>query len=241
MLRSYPIFESENEGCIATIDSEDSFFVRELLWGVDSYSDECLYEQLVFKVFRQPKRLISHIQRIYFTYHHKMQEQLYAALVDFLFILNGKGKALGQRMVYATRSLLSDKQFVFLKKYLSSQDNEFFKGNKFTIFTSGMIGRNNLLSEIEVDETSYDALDIARDYIEFSQLDAAKETLELAVFEAPRREDIQVELIGLYKVTKDYQSFISLNKKLKGLEKSLSPEWLSFSDFVAGITDEKQS
>ncbi len=241
MFRSHPMFVSENESYLASVESDDSFFVRELLWGFETYNDDSLYEQIVFKVFRQPKRLIAHVQRIYFTYHHEMQEQLYAALVDFLWVLNGKGEALGQRMVYATRSLLSEQQLDVLKNYLAKQNNELFTGNKFNLFTSGVIGSNILLSETKValSDKHYDALDIARDYIEYSQLDAAKETLETAVLEAPDRQELQTELLELYKVTKDFQAFTDLNNQLNESVSLLSAEWLAFSDLVTGMSHEE--
>jgi hypothetical protein len=230
----HSMFVSKNESCLASVESENDFFVREVLWDFETYNNDNLYEQIVFKVIGRPKRLILHMQRIYFTHHHGMKEQLYAALVDFLWVLDGKGKKLGHRMIYATQSLLSEQQFEVLKKYLTTQNNQLFIGNKFSLFSSGMIGSGILLTEKKISETHYDVIDIARDYIEFSQLDAAKETLEIAVLEMPQRQDLQIELLELYKVTKDFQAFMDINNKLEEKGITFLAEWLEFSVSAAG-------
>ena len=149
MLQSCSLFETDSEISPASIESDHKFTVEEILWITDQKKNSDLYTQIIFKILRNPKHLISHIQRIYFTYNMSMNDPLYAALVDLLLVLEGSGKQLSTRMVTHTRSLLSEQQYETLIGSLETQNTSQLIENKFTVLTQGLVGDSNLFIEQE--------------------------------------------------------------------------------------------
>ena len=166
-------------------------------------------EHLIYDVSKTPDKLIVHIQRIYHCYQSKLSEQLYAALIDFFIVLDGRGLLLSQRMLKGCKSVLAEQQINFLQDYLTTKPSSpYFLSHQFSVLGKGLIGRLNLINKtVELEPQQYDPLMIARDYIEYSQLDEAKEVLELAVKEQPKRSDLQLELLDIYRSTRDVLGF----------------------------------
>ncbi len=147
MLQSFSLFEDDSEISPASIESDHKFTVEEVLWITDKKKNSDLYSQIIFKVLRDPKYLISHVQRIYFTYNLSMNDLLYAALVDLLVVLDGGGKQLSARMITHTRSLLTEQQYETLTCFLKAQNTNKLIENKFTVLTQGLVGVSNLFIE----------------------------------------------------------------------------------------------
>ena len=147
MLQTYSLFETEKEISPASVESNQNFTVEEVLWTTISEKNNDLYKQIVYKVLRNSKHLISHIQRIYFTYNRGLNEPLYAALVDLLLALDGNGKQLSARMITITHSLLSEQQYQTLADYLTTQDTNLLSANSYTVLTKGLITPSFLLVE----------------------------------------------------------------------------------------------
>lgn len=164
-------------------------------------------ENHVHRVTQDPGNLLRHLQRIYSCYRQSKSEQLYAALTDFLTVLEHKGKQLAYRIVHASRNKLDDAQFTALQGYLSGQGQMGLEGNCFSVIQQELVGVRHLLDKSENVSQNYDYLQLAQDYIEYSQLDEALGVLERGLHEVAHREDIQAELIGLYKVTRAEDRF----------------------------------
>ncbi|MEE9338479.1 MAG: hypothetical protein V3U87_10390 [Methylococcaceae bacterium] len=147
MLQSFSLFEADSEISPASIESDHKFTVEEVLWVTDKKKNSDLYTQIIFKILRNPQHLISHIQRIYFTYNLTMNDPLYAALVDLLVVLDGSGKQLSTRMITHTRPLLSEQQYETLTCFLETQNTNKLIENKFTVLTQGLVGVSNLFME----------------------------------------------------------------------------------------------
>ncbi len=227
------MFITDNSPPPIFVDSNDSFVVSELLWISEKQSKDNLYRQVVFKVLRKPNALTFHIQRIYLTYGSKMRDQLYAALVDLLWILDGSGRALSSRMIASTQSLLSEKQIENLMLFLEMKNNHLMVGNKFSVCVAGNIGTKELVIKKNHIERKVDPLELARDYINYSQLDEALKTLEDAFFDAPERQDIQTELLDLLKSTKNNDAFIRIRNAYLKKELDVSGEWQEMTDYFS--------
>ncbi len=225
------ITETKTPSIVA--NSSFDFAIKELYWTSDTYKDVDIYQQIAAKVLEKPKQLLSHIQRIYFTSDCDSSEQLYAALVDLLCILDGKGRALSQRMISATQSQLTSQQFATLCNAIKKQDISLLSENKYSLLTKGLVGTDRQLIEQSIESTVHDPLIIARDYIEFSQLDAAIETLENSILKSPNREELQTELLQLYKVTNNSDSFTTTHLLLKKKEMTLSHEWQNLAEYFS--------
>jgi len=195
---------------------------------------EDFLRHLVYLVARKPKRIITHIQRIYHCYQTDLSEQLYAALVDLLFVLNNRGKAISRRMILGTKAKLSNEQFKMLQKFMAEDfDVSLLTGNQYSVFTKGLIGTRNLIQQHEIpDQLTHDPLDLAHDYIEYSQLDEAKDVLEKAIIDQPDRLDLHQCLLELYKSTLDTAGFMTMYHILDGLDVAMPDEWNTLQAFL---------
>lgn len=232
----YSMFISETERNSTIENSSNNFGVKELFWSSEILKNDDLYQQIMFNVFKKPKQLPSHLQRIYFTYKHGMAEQLYAALVDLLWILDGNGKALSHKMISASKSLLTEEQYEVLRNFIKQPDIILLRGNKFSIFCTGLVGTSTLVTKHETVAIKQDPLIIARDYVEYSQLDAAIETLETGIIDALDREELQTELLDLYKVTKNRKAFTKMRDLLIQKELNLCNQWQELDDYFTEMS-----
>jgi len=207
------------------------------LWSTEDLLDNDFLEKRVFRLSRNPKCLITHVQRIYYCFHMQLDEQLNAALVDFLVILNRQGKEISWRMVTGAKSRLSSKQFAVLYDYLKDDhaNINLLPGNQFSIFTKGLTGTDHIIEQITTpDEHSHDPLAIARDYIEYSQLEEAKRFLEKAVLEQPARLDLHHELLTIYKSMRDSAGFNRMHAELTRSGVAMPDEWVYLNDYFKG-------
>jgi hypothetical protein len=142
MLKNHSLFKTEGGERPASIESDRDFTVVETLWTSSPQENNgALYSQLVYKVQRDPKHLISHVQRIYYTYNHHMSDPLYAAFIDLLLVLDGGGKDLGMRLLSQTKSALSGQQYKIIAHYLQANRAALtlLTGNKYTVLTNGVV------------------------------------------------------------------------------------------------------
>ncbi len=181
------------------------------------------------RVSRTPRKLIFHIQRIYYCFKENLPDQLYAALLDLLIALQGKRDGLARRMFGGAEKKLHDKDRKILEKFFNHPeiDANSLPVNGFSVLASGIISSKTLLSvsESKSDELDYEPLMLARDYIEYSQLDEAREVLETAVRQHSGDKDIHRELLELYRSTRDRENFLKMYVYLKEQGSSMLMHW----------------
>lgn len=220
---SWPTHEAEPE--FYFVDTEiDSF----------GFNPEQMLESIVFQILRKPTALVVHLQRIYFCYQHNLTEDLFAALVDFLIILEGKGHTLRCRMVKGSKSKLLPQQYAILSNALkaSAEEVKLLQGNMYSLFSRGLIGTNLLvIKEDNKEQPEHDPLDIARDFIAYSQLDAAMDTLENAILVDVERQVLHDDLLELYKVTHSFERFNKMYDVLSGQIKTIPANWDELKGF----------
>lgn len=210
------------------------------LWSTEALLCNDFLEKLVFQISKKPKRLIAHVQRIYYCFQMQLDDQLFAALIDFLVILNKQGSAISWRMVNGAKSRLSEQQFDLLNDYLNNSNAQAHQlpGNQFSIFTRGLSGSDQLISQTAKADTpinEHDPLVIARDHIEYSQLDEAKQVLEKAILEQPTRLDLHYELLTIYQSMRDTGGFNSMLAKLTQSGVAIPDEWEHLSGYFEGL------
>lgn len=193
-------------------------------------------ERLVFLVTKKPKCLASHMQRIYYCFQKQLTEPLFAALVDFLIVLNRQGQAISWRVLVGTKSQLSAEQFQELKAYLKEADADVYQlqGNQYSVFSKGLVGGSQMIQQIEKEELENDPLIIALDHIEYCQLDEAKTVLEDAILVNPDREDLRLELCDLYKSTRDASRFHQMLARLTRQGVNVTDDWNQLNNYFKG-------
>jgi hypothetical protein len=190
--------------------------------------DKELLDTLIFWVAKKPQCLLSHLHRIYYCYQMQLSDQLYAALVDFFIVLNRRGLAISRRMAAGSRSGLSAKQLRILMQYLKDDniDGQLLPGNRYSIFSKGIIGTPHMVQLIETkQEPDIDPLELARDFIDYSQLAQAQLVLEAAVFKQPDRLELHEELLAIYRSTRDKAGFQEMFSKLTQTDFALPEGW----------------
>lgn len=204
----------------------------ELVFSHDLTDEDQALNALVFKVRRNPKDLKAHLRRIYFCYQKRMSAQLYAALLDFMIILQGKGRAICRRMIVGSRSQLEPQQLSALSRAIDDQDSR--QGNRFSLFTSGLLGKCELIEYRQQTKESHDFLVLANDFIEYSQLEQAMDVLETGITVSPERQDLQKALLELYKSTRNRARFESFYKTCVAANVPLVNEWRLTAIFFEG-------
>ncbi len=184
-----------------------------------------MLENLVFEVSRNPTELLNHLRRIYCCYSQNLPEQLCAALIDLLIVLAGKGKLLTRRMILGSLSIMDGQQIAMLEKYLKTEDVNELTVNPYSVLSQNLIGTNHLVTKKDNQDVQRDYLDMANDFIEYSQLNSAIEILEKGFTEQPDRTDVQKALLELYKSTEDAARFNTAFKAALQNHWALIPEW----------------
>ncbi|PPD35103.1 MAG: hypothetical protein CTY19_03110 [Methylomonas sp.] len=189
---------------------------------------------LVLKVRRKPDDLMAHVRRIYFCYLHALSDPLYAALLDLLIVLDDKGHDLSRRLITGCRSQLGSEQLLALNT--TSHDVQQVQGNKYSLFTKGLIGTLHLLQSRDQQQIHHDALALAQDFIEYSQLEEAMLTLEQALMRESARPDIQMLLLELYQSTSSSERFRQQYGSMTEKGVPLIDAWGALAEVFAGKT-----
>ncbi|MCX7097573.1 MAG: hypothetical protein NTV43_06660 [Methylococcales bacterium] len=227
---------SSKKMVFSSLQELDSF------WAAETNFDEGFLEKLIFQVARKPKNLVAHIQRIYYCFHMQLDDPLFAALVDFLTVLNKQGQAISWRMVLGAKSRLSSTQFNVFNNYLKNANAETSQlpGNQFSVFSKGLVGVDSVIQQAGGHDVRADGIDpivLARDYIEYSQLDEAKQVLEDAILIQPARLDLHHELLSIYRSMRDQGGFNQMLAELTQLGGSLPDEWEELRGYFQGLNN----
>lgn len=192
------------------------------------FTKEQALDSILSSILTNPKHLHTHLQRIYFCYQHDLNEELFAALIDFLIILKGKGLAIGHRMVNGAKSKLDETDYQSLQAALklSADDIEWADGNLYSLFTQGLIGSPVLIhKETKKSTLPHDPLVIAHDYVAYSQLDMAMKTLEEAIDQDFDNAKLHNELLELYKLTRSKDRFLTMYNHINKQSKTPPKAW----------------
>jgi hypothetical protein len=206
------------------------------------YAQKYSLDYFEHQVSKKPTNLLSHIQRIFFCYHENLSEQLYASLLDFFLILNGYGKEARLRMFQGSKSRLSPEHRKQLSRLLNGEIDSVDKlqGNRYSLLDKGLSGTSNLISRVSASKSSekLDALKIAQDFIEYSQLEEARVVLEIAIMEKLDSEEIHEELLSLYHSTEDIANFQKMYTHVKQQDSFMLKTWHDFnSSLVESINE----
>ncbi len=193
---------------------------------------DTVLSRLCFSVIRKPKNLLAHWQRILFCYQHVDSEPLYAALLDLLIVLNNKGKAFSQRLIQGSRSKLDSSQFLLLKQ--AAVDLLSAPGNRYSLFTTGIIGSCELVVVNQFEQAEHDYLALAEDFIEYSQIEEAMSVLESGLSLHPERQDLQAALLEIYQSTQHRQRFAMQYGMIKATGVPLIDTWQILANSFAG-------
>lgn len=219
---------------------DETRYAPALPWFEDAglvyfYAEQPLEQKLnalSLKVSRKPKDLIGHLRRIYFCHQHALHEPLYAALLDWLIVLNGKGQKMSLRLLQGCKGRLDPAEFLIFREALDNVQT--LPGNRYSLFTQGLSGSTRLLAIEQTTVPQADCLQLAQDFIEFSQLDEAIAVLEQGLDEQPGRAELQAAVLELYLATEDWERFHKRFRMLQdaGIEPAVG--WQQLNNRLGG-------
>lgn len=195
-------------------------------------------ESLAFRVARTPSDLANHLRRIRLNFDVGNFEDLYASLLDLFLVLKDNGHSLRLRLVKAAKPNLRDEHYGALMEILNAGygDRESFPATRFSMLRKGLQGTSTLVSvKSNTPKTVRDPLDEARECIEYSQIEEARLILESALLTNPDRREIHVDLLEIYRVSRDQSNFKKMKEKLESLVNPYLEIWQETVEYFAGV------
>jgi hypothetical protein len=194
---------------------------------------------LVAGVSKQPQNLVTHVQRICLCYHKNLSDHLYGAMVDLFSVLNGHADDFCGRLLDKVLPKLNASHAYLLNQYLYDKDilTLYMVQNSFAVMGKGLLGNIQLISKLADntmhDERLQDALILARDYIDYSQFQEAKEVLESAILETPMRKELHLDFLELCKSLQDVGAFLAMQTKLAEKGNAFPELWVELQDYFS--------
>jgi hypothetical protein len=184
-------------------------------------------------IARDPNDLRSHVRRIFLEREQGRNIRLYAALFDLFIALGNRGSELRHRMLRLAKANLEPHQYNLLHeslaKGLDSIGAPIVHGS---VLSRGIEGTLDLVSPAVEERTGpRDALIEAREYLEYSQLDEARSLLERAVLQEPQRSDLHLELLAIYRSTRNESNFAKMVQELDGMTNPVPKAWQELAEF----------
>ena len=190
-------------------------------------------DQLAQAVAADPSNLIVHTRRIYLHFQQGDHEGLYSALKDLFLVLGQRGLPIRSRLLHGARLHLTAPHYQALEACLGENrgwvESDLPAATQ-SLMCDGVEGHFKLVTLTDAsDKEARDPLTDAREFIEFSQIEQARDLLEKGVLEQPEREDLQQELLSLYRASRDQDSFLAMRANLERILDTLPQCWLTFS------------
>lgn len=195
-----------------------------------------LADYLCHRVTREPSDLRSHVRRIFLAHEQQSTVELFGALVDLFIALGNKGLRLRQRMLEWSKENLEARQYGLLRESLAGGLDErtvaFVHG---AMLCRGVEGSLKLVeSGAERSREPRDPLVEAREYLEYSQLDEARNLLEEALMQDPRRQELHEELLEIYRSTRDQSNFAKMLGRLNKGNPMLE-QWQELAEYFRSL------
>jgi len=189
----------------------------ELILDLGEYSDKAI-EVLEHNVTRNPLYLRSHVQRIYLYRKIKNGDALYGALLDLFIALNTKGFEIRQRLLFESKCYLDPHHFNVLYERLGNGINAstVLPLSYYSRLSKGLIGTIDLFINSNHSVT-YEARDPqveAHEYLEYGEVNEARKVLEDAVLKEPWRKELHVDLLEIYKASRDADNCEAMYRQL---------------------------
>jgi len=184
------------------------------------------------QLIREPRDLLSHVQRIHFLIRQTETQAVYSALLDLFLALGARGQSLREEMLNHAMALLSTAQQQYLKSKLETGigARDIIPDPGQSILCKGFTGNSDLVLEVRP-QTALDnqPLQQALECLECSDLNGARLILEEAMLGDQSSLEQQQLLLEIYRKADDKEHFIDLHQKLDGhgVEAEAEAEWQS--------------
>lgn len=209
---------------------EPVFLSNKILGGLSrSKSAEKIIDFMAQQIALNPANLQLHLNRIHFYSQQNNHEGVYGALLDLFTVLKEKGLPLRQRLLGKYYAQLKPEQASVLSVWLSGKMNKssIIPHVKESILSDGRTGTLRLLTKQKPvsEQANRDVVEDARDLINSGQVGEATVLLKKALLTNPRREDVGLELMIIYRHSRNYQAVEKILQSTKSLPLALRSQW----------------
>ncbi len=182
------------------------------------------------RILENPSDLRSHVQRILLLIDAEMESDLQGALADLFIALGDKGGALKQRLLGLAAPHLSRTAAAFFRQRLEAGLKPWdtaVSRIRASLLSLGYSGSHEVVRRLAPGAVAgyADVLAEARDYLEYGQIDAAREVLEQALRRDPGDAAIAAELLEIYRSTRDEDRLAVMRHYLLETLPRLPPGW----------------
>ncbi len=154
--------------------------------------------------------LLSHTRRIFLAIQYKDSSFLSGAIQDLFIILKDRGRPLRIRLLKASAPYLNENEIIYFANWIKSgAEPEAHKNYGYnwilgSMLSKGLLAADNALltqETVATTEVKLSAIEEARSYIEYGQLNLAQKTLEEALALDENNIELKEELANLLQYT----------------------------------------
>ena len=189
-------------------------------------------------ITRDSGDLKSHVRRIFLVCEQGAPQEVFSAVLDLFLALGKNGASLRRRMLEFSRARLRGPEYnLLLNSMATGLDPSTISFAAGSLLCQGGEGTVHCVHPDtgEAGFASRDPLIEAREYLEYSQLDEARNVLEQALLQQPERTDIQEELLSLYRSTRDKTNFTKMFRALDKEANPLPEAWRDLEEFFRSL------
>lgn len=208
------------------------------------YTDpERLSDHLAHQVSRAPGDLKSHTRRIHFFLNQGHVDGLYGAMLDLFVVLGNKGLDLRKRLLKIASKVLAKTQSQLLLDSLERGIYRFdpLPPTQYSVLCQFFPKGAQLIERrgVQHQDSTLDPLVEAREMIEYGQVEEAKQLLEEAVLDSPLRQDLNEDLLEIYRYTRNADDLFDMLARLGGRTTAIPEQWEAMIDHFDSLSEQK--
>ncbi|HPE62051.1 MAG TPA: hypothetical protein PLB10_17095 [Thiolinea sp.] len=190
------------------------------------------WRHLSHHVSRYPHDLRAHTQRILLAREETLRDQLEGSLLDLLLALGSAGRQLRQQLLDATLDSLPEHSRQRFTDWMTAEEKpaleaEWFSGS---VLARGQPTRHLKLvrqQRTRSDSSYASVLEEARASLDYGQIELAQQLLEREITENRHTPEIERELLGIYRHTRNRDMLEQLTEVMIAKRIDLGPDWLA--------------
>lgn len=196
-------------------------------------ADQRLRDHLAHCISRNPADLRAHVLRIHLCARAHMGDELYGALLDLFIALGDKGQSLRARLLARCRNLLTAPRLIALGRGMAHgiAAMDVVPEAQHSRLCSGISGSRMVVAPAESGDMPIerDVAEEARDLLDSGQILEARTLLEQALLDEPQNMAVSLELLAIYRHTRDLAGVNSILEKTAAAPLAAWAEWLALA------------
>ncbi|MGY0196157.1 hypothetical protein ACWA7J_13930 [Leptothrix sp. BB-4] len=211
-LTLHPVFSRHRPGSLAPLDQGDA---REQ------------WRHLGAAIARDPLDLEAHVRRVQLACVAPLTDLAFGALVDLFLALGPRGRALRGRLLDQAEAWLAPEDAHFLRAYLDVGLNRgvALPSAPGSLFHPAIVGMAQMVSHQRVAAAVQTLHQQAAAMLDEGNLDAARALLEQGLLDDPTDADVQRELLGIYRHSRDDAAKTAMAERLLARYGQLPAGW----------------